>query len=107
MILSKRVTSDLYFKKDHCMCWEWGTDVESEKSNRSSCSCLSSRNDGVLDKPVVARVKGFLFFGLSNVLNTYCAWDAFHVYCLIHTITLLVPFRDMICPQGPSTEVQV
>ena len=24
----------------------------------------------------------------QNVLNTYCAWDAFHVYCLIHTTTL-------------------
>lgn len=59
MILSKRVTSDLYFKKDHCMCWEWGTDVESEKSNRSSCSCLS-RNDGVLDKPDGS--EGFFYF---------------------------------------------
>ena len=50
MILSTRVTSDLYCKKAYCMCWEWETHMESEKSNRSSCSCLS-RNDGVLDKP--------------------------------------------------------
>ena len=61
--------------------------MESEKSNRSSCSCLS-RNDGVLDKPDGSEGFFFFFLRLSNVLNTYCAWDAFHVYCLIHTTTL-------------------
>lgn len=40
-----------------------GDTLESEKSNRNSCSCLS-RNDGVLDKPDGS--EGFFLFLFSS-----------------------------------------